>query len=60
MLMDSQHVFECHADLRHAIYHAELGSARAIFQAGYTIDSLMLRYQGVNWRDTSTWNCNNA
>ena len=59
MLWDAQHVFECHNDLRHAIYHAELGSARAIFAAGYTIDCLMLRYQGIDWRNPNNWSCNN-
>lgn len=26
--------------------------------AGYTLDSLMLRYQGVDWRDRANWACN--
>lgn len=35
-----------------------MGSSAAILQAGYSIDSLMLRYQGVDWRDTNNWACN--
>ena len=58
VLLDAGHVFQCHPTLKHVIYHSELGSAKAIFEAGYTIDSLMLRYQGVNWSDTSNWDCN--
>lgn len=26
--------------------------------AGYNLDSLMLRYQGVDWRDRANWACN--
>ena len=35
-----------------------MGSSAAILNAGYNIDSLMLRYQGVDWRDKSHWGCN--
>ncbi|CAL5224080.1 g6706 [Coccomyxa viridis] len=28
-------------------------------QAGYTIDCLMLRYQGIDWRNPINWSCNN-
>lgn len=27
-------------------------------QAGYNLDSLMMRYQGVDWRDPAFWQCN--
>ena len=58
VLLDAGHVFKCHPTLKHVIYHSEMGSAEAIFKAGYTIDSLMLRYQGVNWSDSTNWDCN--
>lgn len=29
-----------------------MGATRAILTSGYSIDSLMIRYQGVDWRDT--------
>jgi hypothetical protein len=38
--------------------YAEMGSSAAILSAGYNIDSLMLRYQGVDWRNRSNWGCN--
>lgn len=38
--------------------YAEMGSSAAILAAGYNIDSLMLRYQGVDWRDKANWGCN--
>lgn len=38
--------------LRDTVWNSELGNA------GFTIDSLMLKYQGVDWRNTKNWNCN--
>ena len=35
-----------------------MGSSAAVLGAGYGIDSLMLRYQGVDWRDKAHWSCN--
>ena len=40
------------------MWHSELGASLAVLNAGFNIDSLMLRYAGVDWRDTSFWNCN--
>ena len=37
---------------------AEFGSSAAVLNAQYNLDSLMLRYQGMNWRDEETWKCN--
>ena len=51
-------MFNCYNSIHDVIYHAELGSSAAIFRAGYTIDSLMLRYKGVNWTDPQNHNCN--
>lgn len=58
VLLRNQSVFQCYYDLRDTIFHSELGSTLAILGAGYTIDSLMLRYQGVDWRNKDNWNCN--
>ena len=41
-----------------AIVNGEYGLTRAVFDAGYTIDTLLYKYQGVNWRDKSNWDCN--
>jgi hypothetical protein len=32
--------------------------SRTILKAGYTLDSLQLKYQGVNWTDPTNWRCN--
>ena len=58
VLLEDRHVFECHRDISDAVFHAEIGSSLAIFRAGYTIDSLMLRYQGVDWTNPENWQCN--
>ena len=38
--------------------NSELRASAAIFKAGYTIDSLMLKYQGADWSNARNWNCN--
>ena len=49
---------KCWNSIHDAIWHAELGSSAAILRGGYNIDSLLLRYQGIDWRDTANWGCN--
>lgn len=51
-------VLKCWRSMWDVIWHGELGSSLAILNAGYGLDSLMLRYQGVNWLDRANWNCN--
>ena len=58
LLRQAGAVLQCYTDIHDAIWHAELGSSKAILDAGYSIDSLMLRYQGVDWRDKANWGCN--
>ncbi|BDA51685.1 hypothetical protein COCOBI_19-2410 [Coccomyxa sp. Obi] len=58
ILLDNGRIFECHRSIADAIYNAEVGASLAIFRAGYSIDSLMLRYQGVDWTNMRSWDCN--
>ena len=58
MLREDGRVFACYQSMADTIYHAEVGSSRAILEANYTIDSLMLKYAGVDWTDPANWNCN--
>ena len=58
LLLEDRHVFECHKDISDAVFYAEIGSSLTIFRAGFTIDSLMLRYQGVDWTNPENWQCN--
>ncbi|DBB06321.1 TPA: hypothetical protein ACH3X1_011892 [Trebouxia sp. C0004] len=58
VLQQDGQVFACFDNLHDTIYFAELGSSLAVLKAGYNIDSLMMRYQGVDWRDKANWKCN--
>ena len=41
-----------------AIVNGEYGLTRAMFAAGYTIDTPLYRYQGVDWENKANWDCN--
>ena len=51
-------VFTDHGSKVAAIISGEYGLTKAILDAGYTIDTLQLAYQGVDWRDKRNWKCN--
>lgn len=57
ILQEDGRVLACYEEMSDVIFHAELGASAAILDQGYTIDSLMLRYQGTDWRNQSNWNC---
>lgn len=38
--------------------YGEFAASAVILNAGFGIDSLMLRYKGLDWRDKSVWKCN--
>jgi hypothetical protein len=46
-------VFDCHADFKDAVLKGEIAASTAILNAGYGIDCLMLRYQGVDWAEAT-------
>ena len=56
--MFSAGVFTCRNDRWRTIFYGELLSSRSILDAGYTINSLMMRYRGINWHDKIFWQCN--
>ena len=51
-------MFACYDSMWDTIYHSEVGASKAVLDAGYTLDSLMLRYKNVDWRNQSNWGCN--
>ena len=57
-LMGQKGVFRCHKNKWDARYHSDAGAALAMFRSGWTIDSLMSRYQGIDWSSPATWQCN--
>jgi hypothetical protein len=44
ILLKDEEVFQCHDNMWDTIYHSELGSSSAVLNAGYNIDSLMVRF----------------
>ena len=44
-LLAASTVFECGDEIKDTIVDSEIGASKAILEAGYNIDSLMLRYQ---------------
>ena len=60
MLHEAGYVLQCHNNRAHAVFYGEIGASLAILEAGYTIDSFLTRYQGVDWRDEANWQCNKA
>lgn len=58
ILQDNEKVFACYESMWDTIYHSEVGASKAVLDAGFTLDSLMLRYKGVDWRNQSNWGCN--
>jgi hypothetical protein len=58
VLKNSSRVLQCHEGHNDWVYHSEVGSSAAMFAADFTIDSLMLRYQGVDWQNSVNYACN--
>lgn len=51
-------VLRAHPDKLSAILDGEWAMSRAVFAAGHTIDTLLYRYQGIDWRAPGNSNCN--
>ncbi|EFN53576.1 hypothetical protein CHLNCDRAFT_136762 [Chlorella variabilis] len=51
VLLATGTVFKCWGHIHDTIISSEIGASSAIMAAGFGIDSLMLRYKGVDWRD---------
>ena len=56
-LLNKSKVFTCHKSMRKAIDNGEIGASRALLRAGYGIDSLMTKYQGLDLRTNSSAKC---
>eukprot|EP00892_Ulva_mutabilis_P001487 jgi/Ulvmu1/11339/UM074_0054.1 len=58
LMMNDGRVFGCYSNIMDALYYSELGASAVILDANYTLDSFMVRYQGVDWRNKNSWDCN--
>ena len=48
-------VFKNHESKTNTIIDGEWGVSNAILQKGYTIDSLLYKYQSIDWSDPNSW-----
>mmetsp|Transcript_3206 Transcript_3206/g.9295 ORF Transcript_3206/g.9295 Transcript_3206/m.9295 type:complete len:532 (-) Transcript_3206:1175-2770(-) len=58
ILLRAGTVFRCYNHIHLTMFHSELGASKAILDAGFGLDCLMLRYQGVDWQNRTNWRCN--
>ncbi len=51
-------VFKCYANPWDTRYYSDSGASLAVLKAGYNLDTLLTRYQGVDWWKQENWGCN--
>lgn len=51
-------VLTCHAAPWEDEIYSQLGASKAILEAGFNLNSFMLRYRGVDWTQHRNWDCN--
>jgi len=51
-------VFDCRNDKMDVITYSEYGLATSLLKAGLNIDTNLLKYENLDWRNTKTWDCN--
>lgn len=51
-------VLRCHADAWAERYHGDSGAALAVLSRGGGLDTLLARFQGIDWQDGANWHCN--
>jgi hypothetical protein len=56
--LETGSVFKQHASKHDAIVEGEYGLSAAILKRGFSLDTFLLAYQGVDWRDKKYWDCN--
>ena len=58
VLQKNGSVLQCHGLPWEDELYSLFGASRAILDAGYNMDSFMLRYRGVDWTNQVNWGCN--
>ncbi len=58
LLQRERTIFQCYKRLHDVVWFSEVGASRAVLKAGYSIDALMNKYTGVDWRNETNWDCN--
>lgn len=50
LLQSNDTIFKCYRTMEDVVFFSERGISETILNAGYGIDSLMSRYQGIDWQ----------
>lgn len=58
LLKNEKNIFYDHESKYSAIVNGEYGLSRCILKHGYSIDCMIRKYQGIDWRDKKNWNLN--
>jgi hypothetical protein len=58
LLLKEGTVFACHENMGETIYRGEIGASRIILKSGFGIDSLMKKYENMDFRLEKNKNCN--
>ena len=59
ILIRKKKIFMNHKNKYSAIVNGEYGLSKCILDHGYTIDCMLPRYQGINWRNSENYKMNN-
>lgn len=57
-ILEGANIFSIRHKKEDVILQSEYMMSQVILEAGYNLDCLLSRYQGMNWRDTKTWHHN--
>ncbi|KAI7838423.1 hypothetical protein COHA_007795 [Chlorella ohadii] len=58
LVVRAEEVLQCYSSSWDARYHSDAGAALALLSAGYNIDTLLTKYQGMDWWIQRNWGCN--
>jgi hypothetical protein len=58
LLKDEQSIFCNHTDKESAIINGEYGLSNCILKNGFTIDSMLPKYQNIDWRNNDNYGLN--
>jgi hypothetical protein len=51
-------VFKCHLDKMSSIFEGEFKFSRIVLENNLNLDSLLLKYGRINWKNKKNWKCN--
>ena len=59
LLKDEGTIFYDHPNFESDIVKGEYGLSNCILRHGYSLDCMIRKYQGIDWRDQNNWSLNN-